>query len=129
MKGYRITKFAVGAFFDKWKKKFAKNKRDYQKEVRKKEDEYYKFVWEKERKEYYLTTRDKFKQLCKEGRIRKQQQKDLIWLLERLIAGFMKDYRTMEFENEFHRIYTYLKCWHLDADDWERINKYLDKVQ
>ena len=44
------------------------------------------------------------------------------------MGGFAEDYKKMKFDNEFHRIYTYFKCWHLDAEDWQTIIEHLNKI-
>lgn len=122
MKVFRTANRAIKMYSSRTAKQVAK-------ERKKAENELYKQLWEKERKHYYEEARNIFNKLCHQGKIKKRQQEALRHLLERRIAGYMKDYKKMQFDNEFHRIYTYLKCYHLNKSDWEEILEYLYEIQ
>lgn len=98
-------------------------------ERKKAEHKLYKQIWEKERKHYYEEARTIFNQLCHEGKIKREQQKTLLNLLENLLGEYTKEYKKMKFDNEFHKIYTYMKSWHLNESDWEEILEYLYEIQ
>ena len=122
MKIFRTANRAIRMYSSRTAKQVAK-------ERKKAENELYKQLWEKERKHYYEEARNMFNQLCKQGKIRRSQQQALRNILESKMGEYAKEYKNMRFDNEFHRIYTYLKCYHLNKSDWEEILEYLYEIQ
>lgn len=122
MKVFRTANRAIKMYSSRTAKQVAK-------ERKKAENELYKQLWEKERKHYYEEARNMFNQLCKQGKIRRSQQQALRNILESKMGEYAKEYKNMRFDNEFHRIYTYMKSYHLDQGDWEEIMEYLYEIQ
>jgi TRAP-type mannitol/chloroaromatic compound transport system substrate-binding protein len=88
-----------------------------------------KEIYIEERKEYADQARELFKKLCHQGKIRKEQQQVLRHLIETLLGSYAEEYKKKRYDNEFHRLYTYLKAYHLDKDDWEQIMVALEQIQ
>jgi hemerythrin-like domain-containing protein len=88
-----------------------------------------KEIYVEERKEYADEARELFKKLCHAGKIRKEQQKLLRSLIETLLGSYANEYKRKHYDNEFHRLYTYLKAYHLDKDDWDKIMTALEQIQ
>ena len=88
-----------------------------------------KEIYVEERKEYADQARELFKALCHAGKIRKEQQKALRSLIETLLGSYAVEYKRKHYNNEFHRLYTYLKAYHLDKSDWDRIMTALEEIQ
>lgn len=88
-----------------------------------------KEIYIEERKEYADEARELFKQLCHAGKIRKEQQKALRSLIETLLGSYAAEHKRKHYDNEFHRLYTYLKDYHLDRDDWDKILTALEQIQ
>jgi hypothetical protein len=88
-----------------------------------------KEIYVEERKEYADQARELFRQLCHAGEIRKEQQKALRSLIETLLGSYAEEYKRKHYDNEFHRLYTMLKSYHLDQSDWHVILKSLDEIQ
>jgi hypothetical protein len=49
-------------------------------------------------------------------------------LLEESMGDLKHEYDGWKFDNEFHRIYTYMKNWHIDVYQWEEIIDFLNEV-
>jgi hypothetical protein len=88
-----------------------------------------KEIYIEERKDFADQVRLKFNLLCHEGKIRKEQQQALRKLIESLLGGYAAEYKSMRFDNEFHRIYTMLRSYHLDESDCEEIKSILEQIQ
>jgi hypothetical protein len=99
------------------------------KAIVKEQEQAIKEIYIKERKEYADQARDQFKKLCHQGKIKKAQLKTLRSLIETLLGSYAAEYRRMKFDNEFHRLYTYLKAYHLDKSDWDKILTALEEIQ
>jgi len=87
-----------------------------------------KEIYEKERKPYYLEARAIFNSLCKQG---KMHHEDIVLfrkLLEDSVGSYIQEYKGYKFENEYNRIYVYLKNWHIDVSQWEQIINYLNEI-
>ena len=82
-----------------------------------------------ERKDSADQARELFKALCHQGKIRKAEQKALRSLIEDLLGSYAEEYKSKKYDNEFHRLYTYLKSYHLDKDDWNIIIRTLEQIQ
>jgi hypothetical protein len=88
-----------------------------------------KEIYTEERKECADQARKLFKTLCHAGKIRKEQQKALRSLIETLLGSYAAEYKGKHYDNEFHRLYTYLKAYHLDNSDWDKIMTALEEIQ
>jgi hypothetical protein len=97
--------------------------------IEKEQKQAIKTIYVEERKEYADEARELFKQLCHAGKIRKEQQKLLRSLIETLLGSYTNEYKRKHYDNEFHRLYTYLKAYHLDKDDWNKILTALEEIQ
>jgi hypothetical protein len=87
-----------------------------------------KGIYEQERKPYYLEARQLFNELCKQGRMHHEDVVLLKRLLEESLGAFVEEYKGYKFQNEYNRIYVYLKNWHIDVPDWERILNFLNEL-
>ena len=103
--------------------------RDYKRLLDKEQKEAIKNIYERERQPYADQVKNEFNILCHQGRIKKAEQKELRILLEKLLGGYVSEYKSMRFDNEFHRLYTYLRSYHLDRDDFTEINSYLGSLR
>ena len=74
-------------------------------------------------------TNGKGRTKCHQGRIKKAELQMLRGLIETRLGGFAEEYKGWKFDNEFHRIYTYLRSYHLDEQDWHSVLKSLDEIQ
>lgn len=87
-----------------------------------------KEIYERERKPYYLEARQLFNELCKQGRMRHEDAVLLRRLLEESLGAYAEEYKGYKFQNEYNRIYVYLKNWHIDVRDWKRVLNFLNEV-
>jgi hypothetical protein len=86
-----------------------------------------KEIYVRERKEYYLEARELFNSLCKQGAIHGEDLVLLRKLLEESLGEYAKDYKGYKFDNEFKRIYVYMKSWHIEVRQWKQIIDFLNK--
>jgi uncharacterized protein (DUF4415 family) len=119
---YRFANFLV-------KGKVSKMAQQINRAIEKEQKDAIKQIYETERKEYADQARELFKSLCHEGKIKKEQQQALRKLLEDCLGSFKQEYKGWRFDNEFHRLYTYLRSYHLDEGDWHRIHDFLEQIQ
>jgi hypothetical protein len=119
---YSFVRHQVGRYGDNFGHQIAKAIQTEQKQA-------IKEIYVEERKEYADEARELFKELCHAGKIRKEQQKALRQLIEALLGSYANEYKRKHYDNEFHRLYTYLKAYHLDKDDWDKIMTALEQIQ
>jgi hypothetical protein len=119
---YGFIRHQVGRYGDNFGHQIAKAIETEQKQA-------IKEIYIEERKEYADEARELFKTLCHAGKIRKEQQKVLRSLIEILLGSYAAEYKRKHYDNEFHRLYTYLKAYHLDKDDWDKILTVLEQIQ
>lgn len=111
-------------------KGYTKNiSKEFTKAIKEEQKEAIKEIYENERKRYADQARKLFNALCRQGKIRKEQQKSLRYLLENCLGDYVEEYKGWKFDNEFHRLYTYLRSYHLDEGDWNRIQTFLEQIQ
>jgi hypothetical protein len=99
------------------------------KAIEKEQEEAIKEIYIEERKQYADQAREQFKKLCHAGKIKKAQLKTLRSLMETLLGSYVGEYKAKHYDNEFHRLYTYLKAYHLDKNDWDKILTALEEIQ
>jgi hypothetical protein len=87
-----------------------------------------KEIYERERKPYYLEARQLFNELCKKGKMHHEDAVLLRRLLEESLGAYAKEYNGYKFQNEYNRIYVYLKNWYIDVQDWKRVLNFLNEV-
>lgn len=101
-----------------------------------------KDIYENERKCYYEEARSLFNQQMKTGRLSKDHIKYLRKLLENSLGDTIHDFdnytRTVKkgnkeikkkgFENDAHRIYTYMKSYYIEPKEWQKIIEFLKGV-
>jgi hypothetical protein len=117
---FKLLNFVAGNYGRQFGREIAKAIQQEQKQA-------IKEIYNEERKEHADEARELFKQLCHAGKIRKEQQKLLRSFIESLLGSYAAEYK--RYDNEFHRLYTYLKAYHLDKDDWDKIMTALDQIQ
>jgi hypothetical protein len=119
---YSFVRHQVGRYGDNFGNQIAKAIQTEQKQA-------IKEIYIDERKEYADQARELFRTLCHAGKIRKEQQKVLRGLIETLLGSYAEEYKRKKYDNEFHRLYTYLKAYHLDKSDWDAILTKLEEIQ
>jgi molecular chaperone GrpE (heat shock protein) len=119
---FKFASHVLGGYGDKFGREIARAIQTEQKQA-------IKEIYIEERKEYADQVRQKFGILCHAGKIKKEQLKMVRSLLESILGGYAVEYKDMRFDNEFHRIYTMLKSYHLDNNDCEEIMSALDQIQ
>jgi hypothetical protein len=119
---YGIIRHQIGRYGDNFGHQIAKAIETEQKQA-------IKEIYIEERKESADQARELFKSLCHAGKIRKEQQKALRSLIETLLGSYAAEYKRKHYDNEFHRLYTYLKAYYLDKSDWEQIQTFLEQIQ
>jgi hypothetical protein len=119
---FKFLKFVAGNYGRQFGKEIATAIQAEQKQAIKK-------IYVEERKKYADEARELFKQLCHAGKIRKEQQQMLRNLIETLLGSYAEEYKRKHYDNEFHRLYTYLKAYHLDKNDWDKIITALEQIQ
>jgi hypothetical protein len=119
---YRFIRHQAGQYGDNFGHQIARAIQTEQKQA-------IKEIYIGERKQYADQAREQFKALCHAGKIKKEQMKMLRSLLETLLGSYVSEYKSMKFDNEFHRLYTYLRAYHLDKSDWDKILTAMDQIQ
>jgi hypothetical protein len=103
-----------------------------------------KEIYKNEREQLYLQNRDLFRDLMKEGKLSRENILYLRYLVEDCLGEYIHDFdnythvkkikgkdgkeREVErrgFENDCHRLYVMMKSYHLNENDWQKINNYL----
>lgn len=98
-----------------------------------------KEIYLKERKPFYDEARTLFNMLMKEAKLSHEQIMYLRKLLENALGDKVHDYddfthaikrkgetiRVKGFQNDAHRIYTYMKSYSIDVGDWKKIIDFL----
>lgn len=87
-----------------------------------------KIIYEKEYKPYYEKTRDLFNQLMKNGSLSREEILEFKLLLNKCLGSYTHEYKNkkvFKFENDCHEIYTKLKSYNLDVNDWNILYEYL----
>jgi hypothetical protein len=121
-KPYRFVNHVIGNYSKQFGRRIAKAVQAEQKQA-------IKEIYVEERKECADRVRNDFKALCHAGWIKGKELKELRILLESCLGSYVSEYKGWKFDNEFHRLYTYLKSYHLDKGDWKRIQEYLEQIQ
>jgi hypothetical protein len=119
---YRFANRIIGNYSSQFGRRIEKAIQTEQKQA-------IKEIYVEERKEHADQARELFKKLCHAGKIRKAEQSALRELLECRLGGYAEEYKGMRFDNEFHRLYTMLKSYHLDQSDWHVIFESLERIQ
>jgi hypothetical protein len=122
--------------------KHKKDLKDIEKQKTLKYQDDIKEIWERERKGYYEIARELFHSAMKQGKLSREQILHVRRLLEDSLGNYVHDFddyykvvkkgnkevKVMGFENDCHRIYTYMKSYHISVEDWQRIIDFLNKV-
>jgi ABC-type dipeptide/oligopeptide/nickel transport system permease component len=87
-----------------------------------------KEIYINERKPYYEECRILFNTLCKRGKMHKEDVTLIKMLLESSLGDYVSEYKGYKFQNEYQRVYTYMKNWHITKQDWERILIFLNEL-
>jgi hypothetical protein len=119
---FKFASHVLGGYGDKFGRQIARAIENEQKVA-------IKEIYIDERKPYADQAREQFKKLCHQGKIRKEQMKMLRSLIETLLGSYAAEYKKKKYDNEFHRLYTYLKAYHLDKSDWDKILTKLEEIQ
>jgi hypothetical protein len=79
----------------------------------------------KERQQYYLEARELFGILMKSGMLKRNDIQQLKTTLEGYLEDYMDEYKSMQFKNDAHRIYVYLKSYFINSEQWQELIAFL----
>jgi hypothetical protein len=83
----------------------------------------------KERQQYYLECRDLFRNLMQGGILTKNDIQQIKATLEGYLEDYLSEYQNMKFQNNAHRIYTYLKSYFITVAQFEELIAFLKECE